>query len=299
MEPEVLVRHGDSVVVDQTTDTRYQLASVSKQFTAAAVLLLVEAGTLDLDDCVDRWVADAAGRWRGVTLHHLLTHTSGLGHWDDYPMLDLAERVDPDELLATFGSVPLQYPVGGGWRYSSPGYVLLAQVVQRAADTSYQDFLAGRLFDPLGLGRTFAGAPGDRQDLASGHDAAGTPVPTWELDVVNMGAGDVWSTAHDLVAWLDALQGGRLLSERHRRLMLTERARTGMGPDASGYGYGVFVGEVDGRRWWHHSGDNAGYRAFVGSMSSRGRRFVVLSNSEATDASVVEPLLAPQGPPVS
>lgn len=166
---------------------------MSKQFTAAAALLLVEDG---------RWSSTipwSAGsgcpeEWRDITLHHLLTHTSGLGHWDDYPMIDLARRVEPGELLKTFHRVPLHYPPGEGWSYSSPGYVLLAHVVERAADTPYRAFLADRIFDHLGLTGTFAGAPGARPNLARGHEAEGQPLPTWELDVVGMGAAS-WSSA--------------------------------------------------------------------------------------------------------
>jgi CubicO group peptidase (beta-lactamase class C family) len=288
---EILVRQGEDFIVDDVTETRYQLASVSKQFTAAAALLLVEDGMLVLYDSVGRWIDGCPEEWRDITLHHLLTHTSGLGHWDDYPMIDLAQRVEPSELLKTFHGIPLQYPPGDGWSYSSPGYVLLAHVVERAADTPYRAFLADRIFDPLGMTRTFAGAPGARPNLAGGHDAEGHPLPAWELDVVGMGAGDVWSTAKDVAVWLDALQDGRLLSEPYRTLMLTERARTGMGPGENGYGYGVFVGELNGRQWWHHSGHNAGFKAFTVNIPELGRRIVVLSNTEATDASILEPLL--------
>lgn len=291
MRAEILVRQGSDLVVNDATQTRYQLASVSKQFTAAAALLLAEDGVLGLEDPVGRWIDGCPQEWRGITLHHLLTHTSGLGHWGDYPMIDLAQRVEPSDLLGTFHSVPLRYPPGEGWSYSSPAYVLLAHVVERGADMPYRVFLADRIFDHLGLTETFAGAAGARPNLAIGHDGKGRPLPTWELDVVGMGAGDVWSTAKDVLTWLDALQGGRVLSEPYRTLMLTERARTGKGPDESGYGYGVFVGELNGRRWWHHNGGNAGFRAFAGNIPELGRRIVVLSNTEATDASILEPLL--------
>jgi CubicO group peptidase (beta-lactamase class C family) len=289
---EILVRQGDAVIADDATDVRYQLASVSKQFTAAAVLLLADDGILSLDDTIGHWIDGCPQEWRGITLHHLLTHTSGLGHWHDYPMIDLGEWVEPGELLETFHRVPLQYPPGKGWSYSSPAYVLLAHVVERATGTPYRIFLADRIFGPLGLTRTFAGAPNRHPDLAQGHDAAGKPLPTWELDVVGVGAGDVWSTARDLLAWLDALQDGRLLGEPHRTLMLTERARTGLGPKASGYGYGTFVGEVNGQRWWWHDGQNAGFTAFAANIPEHGRRIVVLSNTEKRDAAFLEPLIS-------
>lgn len=292
MRTEVLVRQGGDVLVDQTTTTRYQLASVSKQITAAAVLLLVDDGKLSLDDTIGRWVNDCPDAWRPITLHQLLSHTSGLGHWHDYPRIDLCARVEHTELLEQFRAVPLGFAPGQGWSYSSPGYVLLADVVERVADAPYRSFLADRIFGPLAMTSTFVGTPSRQPDLAHGHDAAGNPVPSFELDVVAKGAGDVWSTAADLLAWLDALQDGRLLSEPLRTLMLTERARTGGGPQANGYGYGVFVGDVKGTSWWHHDGQNAGFTAFAAVVPERRRRIVALSNSEQLDPPLLETLLA-------
>jgi CubicO group peptidase (beta-lactamase class C family) len=291
---EILVRQGTEVIADETTSTRYQLASVSKQFTAAAVLLLAGTGALGLDDRLGRWVDGCPADWQPITLHHLLTHTSGIGHWEtDYPMIDLEKRVDPDELLQTFHRVPLRFPPGAGWFYSSPGYVFLAHVVERAGDTPYRSFLTDRIFKPLGLTGTFAGSPGSSADVASGHDAAGRPVPSWELDVVGMGAGDLWSTAADMLTWVDAVQTGRLLPEPYRTMMLTEHASTGMAGDASGYGYGVFTGTVHGRSWWQHSGSNAGFKAFVGHIPALDRSVVALSNTDATGPGVLEPFLEP------
>ena len=236
-------------------------------------------------------------QWRDITLHHLLADTSGLGQWRDYPMIDLAVRVEPGEPLATSHRVPPRYAPGRGWSYSSPGYVLLAHVVERAAGTPYRSFLADRIFGPLGLRGAFAGAPHGQPDLAQGHDAAGAPVPTWELDVVGMGAGDVWATATDLLTWLDALEDGRLLGEPHRTLMLTRRAPTTLSPEMSGYGYGTFVGEVGGRWWWwwwwwHHDGQNAGFLALAAYIPDQARRIVMLHNSDKLDRTVLEPLLA-------
>jgi CubicO group peptidase (beta-lactamase class C family) len=156
---------------------------VSKQFTAAAVLLLAQRGALSLDDQIGRWIGGCPLSWSEITLHHLLTRTSGLGHWDDYPMIDLAVRVQPAELLETFHLVPPLFTAGGGWHYSSPGYVLLARVVERVADEPYRDALAGKIFAPLGMADTFAGSPADRQDVARGHGRDGWPVPSWDLDV--------------------------------------------------------------------------------------------------------------------
>ena len=292
----VLVVRGDRTITETISDdctarTRFQLASVSKQFTAAAVLLLVERGRLGLHDPVGQWLDGCPPAWRDITLHHLLAHTSGLGHWSDYPMIDLARRVEPAALLTTFHEVPPLFAPGTGWHYSSPAYVLLAHVVQRAAGVPYRQVLAGEIFEPLGMADTFAGSPGERPDIAVGHDRDGRPVPSWDLDVVGMGAGDVWSTAADLLRWIDGLRAGRLLGEPYRTLMLSEQAATGGDGDDRGYGYGWFTGAVAGHAWFHHSGDNSGFRAFDACVPELDCRIVVLSDSEATDAATLERLL--------
>lgn len=256
---------------------RYQLASVSKQFTAAALLLLVQDGRVELDAPLDRWIPG----WPGVTLHHLLAHTSGIGHWPDYPMIDLAVRRDPAELVDTFRSVPPLTAPGTAWAYSSPAYVLAAQVVERVADVAYPSFLDLRIFGPAGLTATFAGPPGDRRDVAPGHDQHGSPLPSWDLDVVGMGAGDVWSTTGDMVRWMSRLWAGDVLREPWRTLMLTERAATGQADEHSrGYGYGWFVGTYAGEPWFQHSGHNAGYKTFAACLPESDRRLVLLTNNE-------------------
>ncbi|MFI5491456.1 serine hydrolase domain-containing protein [Actinoplanes sp. NPDC051859] len=274
----VRLDRGTEVVVGDDSPIRYQLASVSKQFTAAALLLLAQDGRIDLADPLDRWIPG----WPGVTLHHLLAHTSGIGHWADYPMIDLAARMEPAELVETFRSVPPLTAPGAAWRYSSPAYVLAAQVVERVADTAYATFLAGRIFEPAGLTATFAGPPGARPDVAAGHDKHGEPLPSWNLDVVGMGAGDVWSTTGDMTRWMSNLAAGDLLREPWRTLMLTERAATGQPDDHSrGYGYGWYVGTYAGEPWFHHSGHNAGYITFAASLPESDRRLVLLTNNEA------------------
>ncbi|MDI1461279.1 serine hydrolase domain-containing protein [Catellatospora sp. KI3] len=292
----LLAMQGETVLAEvaaagHSARTRFQIASVSKQFTAVAVLLLAQRGLLGLDDPIDRWVDDRPPSWDGITLHHLLTHTSGLGHWGEYPMIDLFQPVPPGELLAAFRQVEPLFAPGGGWHYSSPGYVLLAHAVARAADRPYRDVLTQDIFEPLGMADTFVGSPGDRPDIARGHGADGEPLPSYELDVVAMGAGDLWSTTGDLLRWLDGLRTGQLLDARHRELMLTEHAATGHEPDSRGYGYGCFVGLFGDEAWFHHSGGNSGFRSFAACLPASNRRIVVLSDSEATNMAVLDELL--------
>ncbi|MET8836864.1 serine hydrolase domain-containing protein [Micromonospora sp. NPDC004540] len=291
----LLLARGDDLLVDRVTGsadaespcthaTRFQIASISKQMAAVAVLLLAERGTLRLDDAINRWLPDPPAAWSGITPHHLLTHTSGLGHWEEYPMIDLAEPVEPDKLLAVFAGVPPLFAPGAGWHYSSPGYVLLARAVERASGRPYAEFLAEEVFAPLGMTGSFAGDAAGRDDVAVGHEG-GRPVPSWNLDTVSMGAGDVWCTGADLLTWLDVPRRGRLLGPAAVAAMITPHAPTGRPGEA--YGYGWFVGPLAGERAVHHSGDNGGYKALAAWFPDSDRRLVVLTNQAEIDRALL------------
>jgi CubicO group peptidase (beta-lactamase class C family) len=269
-------------------DTRFQVCSVSKQFAAVATLLLADQGRLSLDDPVTRWFGDGTPGWRAITPHHLLTHTSGLGHWPDYPDLDLYQPVPPERELELFQRGPLLSRPGDSWRYSSPGYVLLGWIVQAVSGQPYADFLADRIFAPLGLASTSAGDPPGGPGLARGY-RAGETARSFDLGAVHVGAGDVWSTAGDLIRWDDALAAGELLSPDRRREMLTAHATVGGGPaqdegwTADGFGYGWFIGRAAGRRAYFHPGDNPGYQALNAWLPDDGIRLAVLLNEETVD----------------
>ncbi|MGC3860132.1 serine hydrolase domain-containing protein [Micromonospora chersina] len=292
----LLLAQGDDLRVERVTGsagagspctpaTRFQIASISKQMAAVAVLLLAERGALRLDDPINRWLPDPPAAWSGITPHHLLTHTSGLGHWEEYPMIDLAGPAEPDKLLAVFAGVPPLFAPGAGWHYSSPGYVLLARAVERASGRPYAEFLAEEVFAPLGMTGSFAGDAAGRDDVATGHEG-GRPVPSWDLDTVSMGAGDVWCTGADLLTWLDVPRRGRLLGPASVATMITPHAPTGRPGEA--YGYGWFVGPLAGERAIHHSGDNGGYKAFAAWFPDSDRRLVVLTNQAEIDPALLK-----------
>ncbi|HEV2377502.1 MAG TPA: serine hydrolase domain-containing protein [Streptosporangiaceae bacterium] len=269
-----------------TVDTRFQIASVSKQFTATAVLLLAERGALSVRDPVRRWLPSCPAAWDQITVHHLLTHTAGLVHWRQLPGLDLTTRISTAELLGVLRDMPLLFPPGYRHFYSSPGYVLLASIVEQASGEPYAGFLAREVFGPLGMSATFAGDPQGQPDLAAGHHA-GSPVPSWELGTSNKGTGDVWSTVADMARWNQAVDSGRILTAGSQQAMFTSHVEISedQGPFHSfGYGYGWFLGAATGgHRVVYHPGDNPGFVAFNAWFPGQDTRLVVLSNDETTD----------------
>jgi CubicO group peptidase (beta-lactamase class C family) len=265
--------------------TRFQLASVSKQFTAAALLLLVDRGKLSLEDHLVDVLDGCPGIWEPITLHQLLCHTAGLTHWPQLPHLDLCAPCDPDQLFKIFAEAPLVAAPGQRYEYSSPGYVLAARVVERASGEPYRDFLADELFAPLGMHATFAGNPRGEQNLAVPHHE-GAPTPSFELDVVGMGAGDAWSTIEDMARWDRALEEGLVLSDASREALITPHVPMPEelpGVTFHGYGYGWIVADLAGTPGFFHTGGNAGFRSINVVLPEHDARIVLLTNEDQAD----------------
>jgi CubicO group peptidase (beta-lactamase class C family) len=265
--------------------TRFQIASVSKQLTAAAILRLVDRQVLSLSDHLVDVLDGCPASWKGISIHHLLCHTSGLVHWSGLADLDLTAALPVDELLASFFEAPLLSEPGERYAYSSPGYVLLAHVVERASGTPYRTFLAAEVLAPAGMEHTFVGNAGAAHDVASPLHQ-GERVRSFELDVTGMGAGDVWSTVVDLAVWDDAIRSGLVLSDESRVQMFTTHAvpdESVAGVTIEGYGYGWLFADVGGHRITFHTGDNAGFQSINAFLDDDDATFVALTNDTATN----------------
>ena len=273
--------------------TRFQLASVSKQFTAAATMLLVEEGVLSVTDPIGRWIKPTPPSWNAITVHQLLTHTSGLGHWPEFPDVNLYGGVEPERGIAAFRSRELLFPPGSRWRYSSPGYVLLAHIIERASGEAYATFLTESVLQQAHFDDTFVGNAHGRHRVAQGY-SDGQPLDSFDLDVVGIGAGDVSSTGVELARWVRALGSGLVLSEASRRTMFTGHVAVGAERTSSfvsdlHYGYGLFVGRARGAPVIYHTGDNAGFKGISVWLPENDLALAILSNEESTD---LEPVVS-------
>jgi len=290
--------------VPVTATTNFRLASVSKQFTAATVLLLAEDGRLRLDDPVRRWLPALPGNADGVTLHHLLSHTSGLHDYEDIMAADFQGQVhDADVvcLLATglpcgdagdgdgapaaaADAVPAApyFPPGTAYRYSNTGYALLALVVEQASGQRYPDVLRERIFAPLGMADTLAFVDGVNEvpGRAYGHSADGEGWSRTDQSTTSavLGDGGIYSSIDDLAKWDAALYDDRLLSDASRALAFSPQTTTGTGEDnVQAYGYGWRLD--DGLQW--HSGETMGFRNVI--LRWPGERLTVLLLSNRND----------------
>jgi CubicO group peptidase (beta-lactamase class C family) len=294
----VMVTKGGSILTDLvggladveagvpcTSGTRFQLCSVSKQFTATAAMLLVESGHLDLGEPVDRWLPQAPQHWRQVTLHHLLSNTAGVPHWHEAPGLDPAEPMSNAQRLEAIQATPLRTEPGAQWHYSSPGFLLAAFIVERASGQPYHQFLAERIVSPLQLTQTtLGGVP----DTAARGYRDGEPVAPYDLDTM-AGTGDIWSTAADLTRFTAALHGGELITARSLDAMCTAHAliedddQDEPRLNTTGYGYGMYTGIFGGLATLYHPGDNPGYQSMACWVPDRAASIVILLNDEATN----------------
>src|SRR5579885_3310197 len=243
--------------------TPFQIASISKSFAAAAILLLQEAGHLSIDDPITRWLPDAPASWADVSVEHLLSHTSGIGHWADYPEIDLYFRSTPESMRRSIFGRELRFWPGSNWYYSSPGYVLASYVAELASGSPYSELLARLIFNPLQMAHTRAGHAPDGEK-PQGFSCA-KPVASFELETVGVGAGDIWSTASDMEAWDRAVLGQGLLNEASTAEMFRARAHAASFQDPPrrvAYGLGWVLEDLAGHRIAHHLGGNAGFGAF-------------------------------------
>ena len=287
-----------------TAATRYEIASVSKEVTAAAMLLLAEDGKLSLDDRVGKWFPELT-RANDITIRQLLSHTSGYSdYWpQDYIMRPMMADTTPRAILDGWAKRPLDYEPGAKWQYSNTGYVIAGQIIERVTGEPLFAFLKRRIFDPLGMTGV---RDADSIRRAGGDDAQGYQRyalgPQRSVDREGRGwlyaMGEINATASDVAKWDAALMAGRVLKPASLKAMTTEvRLTSGQG---SGYGLGLFIGKSGDRVQWEHGGEGTGFLAENRLWPERGAAVVVLSNTFSSNAymTIADRLEAILFPPV-
>ena len=291
---QVVAAKGDQVLVDQaygwadrakrkpmTADTAIGIASISKQFTAAAILKLKEAGRLDLNDPLSRFLPEAPPDKAKLTLHQLMSHSAGMPPGD---VVDDFEAAAKAELLKRVLAAPVVGPPGEKWRYSNAGYNLLAFVIERVSGRDYESFVTDQLFRPArmrssGFPRHASLKGGDISRSYRAWVDEGTPADWPRPNLRPFGSGTAFSTAADLYRWQQALEGGRILKPENAKLLWGRHIRIG-GPDSPFYGYGGFVEEQKAGTFIERSGDwERGYNAAWHRWPEEGLTLVITSNS--------------------
>jgi CubicO group peptidase (beta-lactamase class C family) len=294
----VLVAHGDKVIlskgygmadaergVPNTPQTRFRLASVTKQFTAMAIMILQSRGQLDVRDSICAHLADCPDAWRPITLHNLLTHTSGLPNYTDFGDYEATQMLPatPAELVARFRDQPLLFAPGSQYMYENSDYVLLGQIIEQVSGQSYADFLRAAIFEPLGMRDSGMdpGAGGEGQ--AIGYRVPGELAPALDTSTL-FSAGSLYSTVEDMHRWVQGLSSAKLLPKPFLDVLWT--------PFMRDYGYGWWIADFNGHHEISHPGLIDGFATTIAHYPNDQLTVIVLSNMSGADAPSISNYIA-------
>lgn len=264
--------------IANTPATHFRIGSITKQFTAVAILLLEERGKLKLTDPVSAHMSDAPAAWSKITFHHLLTHTSGIPNVTNDPEFIVWKNSPTTviQMVGRFRDLPLDFPAGTRHAYSNSNYLVLGLVVEKlAGGQRFGDFLREHVLDPLGL--KDSGFDSNQRILprrATGYERSGEEFFNASHSDMSVphAAGAMYSTTHDLWRWAEAIFGDKLLTPASRAKLLT--------PEKENYALGVRVSVSYGRKMIDHGGSIAGFSSFLAHYPDDGVTVVVLSNLE-------------------
>ena len=265
-----------------TSLTKFRIASVTKPFTAAAILKLQEQGLLDVQHFISAYVPGYPNSEQ-ITIHHLLTHTAGIPNFTSFPDAEKKQplRVTLDELISWFSDKPLEFMPGERYRPTNSGYVLLAKIIEVASGQSYTDYLRQHILEPANM----LDSGYDQQELVLPHRASGYVLtetgyrnpPFWDMSQPS-GAGGMYSTTEDLYKWDQALYIDAVLNEHSRSTMFSPIVRMGSWEPKQYCGYGWCIDTHYGRdrQMWY--GAIHGFRAILSRYPSEKAVVIALSN---------------------
>lgn len=264
-----------------TPQTNYRLASVTKQFTAASILILADRGKLNLDDSIRSYLPSLPEYARSITIRHLLTHTSGLFDYEDLIAEDATEQVLDVDVLGLLEKEPRTYfAPGANFRYSNTGYAFLALIVEKVSGQSFATFLREEIFAPLGMDGSVAYERGisSVRNRAWGHTRDDGIWKRTDQSITSavLGDGGIYSSIDDLAKWIAAVDEGKLLRPETWRLAFTPVIATG--EKGAGYGMGWYIGEHRGHRAIWHTGETRGFRNALVRFPDDNLAVVILTN---------------------
>lgn len=261
-------------------DTVFEIGSVTKQLTAAGIMLLVQDGRLSVDDHISQHLKETPTHWERVTIRHLLTHTSGIKSYTGLSGFEFTRRLTQRQFIEAIGTHPLQFSPGEKWVYSNTGYNLLGFIIENVSGKSFWQFMADRIFTPLEMSSTTSRDPSlIVTNRASGYEQKSGRHINRDYDLTDVfSAGAIVSTVGDLARWSLALDGDKLLSAATKQAMWTEsKLNSGVG---TGYGFGWHVATVDGEKVIGHGGSTSGFSASIQKFPDRRLAVILLTNTD-------------------
>ncbi len=279
-----------------TTNTNFRLASVTKQFTAMAVLILAEQGKLSLEDRLPKFFPEFPAYGEAISLHHLLTHASGLPDYEDHiPDGTTIPLSDRDVLFILRQRSKTDFAPGTQFHYSNSAYALLALIVENVSGKTFPAFLREKIFDPLGMTNSIAYVAGlscvPNRAYGYVNGTSGWELSDQSVTSAVLGDGGIYSSVADLFKWDLALYTEKLISRKMLADAFTAHSSES-DFEGSGYGYGWYVGNFRGtERLWHY-GSTCGFSTRIERLPGRKLSVIVLSNRRDAEISpIVEKLI--------
>lgn len=264
--------------VSVSSSTVFEIGSISKQITAAAVMMLVEEGKVSVDDPISKYIAESPGSWRGVSVRHLLTHTSGLKNYNGLPGFELREHLTRAEFVKRIGAYPQSFAPGEAHSYGNINYSLLGYVIEQVSGKNYWQFISERIFKSLGMTATRNRDPHDIiKNRAQGYEWQDGQLVVRDYDLTDVfSAGAIVSTVRDLEKWEAGLTKGLLLKPSSIEQIWTPvRLNSGV---TYPYGFGWRIETLRGHPVRGHGGQTAGFSSSIASYPEDRMTVIVLCN---------------------
>jgi CubicO group peptidase (beta-lactamase class C family) len=274
--------------IPNTTDTKFRIGSITKQFTAAAIVLLEERGKLKFDDEIGQHLHGLPLAWQKATIAQLLHHTSGIYNFTRLQELEWTRpTLSYEWMIARIKDRPLDFAPGEKFAYSNTGYMLLSMLIEKISDQTYAQFLQDNIFTPLGMKDSgFDTNAAILANRARGYERKdGALINASFIDMTNTyGAGGLYSTTHDLLTWQKALFAGKVVKPASFKIMTT--------PAKEDYGFGLVLRSNDGhRRIWHNGGIN-GFTSNLVTLPDDRLTVIVLNNAQGPTDGITDNLTA-------
>lgn len=265
--------------VPNSPETKFRLGSITKQFTAMAFIELDEKGKLKVEDPISKYVPQCPEAWGKITIHHLLTHTSGIPNFTSFPdyVRTMNERSPVSITVERFKNKPLNFAPGEKFQYSNSGYVLLGYILEKVTGQEYGDYVEQNIFQPLGMRNSgYDSFTAILKHRASGYmRRGGKSANALYLDMtIPHAAGGLYSTVEDLYLWDQALYTDKLVSKKSLERIFT--------PFKGDYAYGWFVTKRNNRRYIGHGGGINGFSTMIERYPDDKVCVIVLSNMEGS-----------------
>jgi CubicO group peptidase (beta-lactamase class C family) len=262
-----------------TAQTKFRIGSLTKQFTAMAILILQARGKLNVQDRICTYLSNCPTSWQTITIHQLLTHTSGIPDFASFPDFQTTQGLpsSPTQTIARFKNKPLDFQPGKKFSYSSSGYILLGAIIERTSGATYEAFLRDNIFAPLQM--VNSGYDHNNGDLAVGYrDQASVPADFMDT-TIPYATGGLYSTVEDLYRWDQALYTDKLIPKNLRDMMFTPFVLTS---DRSGlhYGYGWGIGKEDNHLLVSHEGVINGFHSVIARYPNDKTVIIILGNRQ-------------------